>query len=321
MDYKAVAEILSSPAKKIIKSLTYAIGKKYEPEYVKKMADATAYEISIISKELRNNIDLPIEYKGDKFSISTTELKGILERTSSRLAYQEIRKQENIESVVSQAIEEVSDKHSTSNENIDPDWMNRFISNIGEVNNEQMQTLWAKVLARESIEPNSFSLKTLDCLRNLSSTDAMLFTKISSFVVNKLCLINDDYLNEKYGISYNDILHLDECGLLNSSGAINVEIKISDNNSTTLAVFDDYILLGKCNLGRKEVISIPEFPLTRAGRELLLIAKKNKTSKSYIYDVSNYIKNKLKYSKVTLHKINSIIDGNIDYIDEEIRFS
>ncbi len=154
--------------------------------------------------------------------------------------------------------------------------MNRFISNIGEVNNEQMQTLWAKVLARESIEPNSFSLKTLDCLRNLSSTDAMLFTKISSFVVNKLCLINDDYLNEKYGISYNDILHLDECGLLNSSGAIIVEIKISDNNSTTLAVFDDYILLGKCNLGRKEVISIHEFPLTRAGRELLLIAKKTK---------------------------------------------
>ncbi len=91
MDYKAVAEILSFPAKKIIKSLTYAIGKKYEPEYVKKMADATAYEISIISKELRNNTDLPIEYKGDKFSISTTELKGILERTSSRLAYQEIR--------------------------------------------------------------------------------------------------------------------------------------------------------------------------------------------------------------------------------------
>ena len=63
---KDVVKTLSEPVTKLIDTVSHAIGKAYEPRYIKRMADAKSYEIRVISEELRNNSDLPIVYNGDK---------------------------------------------------------------------------------------------------------------------------------------------------------------------------------------------------------------------------------------------------------------
>jgi len=48
----------SLPACKLIEAIENAIGKAYEPRYIRKMADAKVYEIKAISDELRNKLHI-----------------------------------------------------------------------------------------------------------------------------------------------------------------------------------------------------------------------------------------------------------------------
>jgi len=52
------------------------------------------------------------------------------------------------------------------------DWFVRFFEDAGNISDEKMQEIWAKVLAGEIKQPGSFSLRTLEVLRNLSSDEA-----------------------------------------------------------------------------------------------------------------------------------------------------
>jgi hypothetical protein len=52
------------------------------------------------------------------------------------------------------------------------DWFVRFYEEAGNVSDEMMQDLWAKTLAGEVNKPGSFSLRTLDTLKNMSQEEA-----------------------------------------------------------------------------------------------------------------------------------------------------
>ena len=312
-----IIKAVNDPATKLIETVSGAIGKAYEPRYTRKMADAKAYEIERISEAMRNNSDLPIVYTGSETNVDISDYDRLRQRTGSRLAYQEIRKQENIETVIDKAYEEVQGKELQSDIPVNPDWMNRFITDIGEVSDEDMQLLWAKVLAGEVIAPKSYSLKTLDCLRNLTSDDAALFTKVCPFIINDSFLLSDMGLNEKYGILYNDILRLDDCGLINSSGFISMNMNIGKERILILD-FEEYILMGQCNTDEVQKISIGEFPLTRSGRELIHIACKEKMSDKYIVDIVESVRRKSNGCKLSLHRVNSRNDATINYNENEI---
>ena len=55
-----IVQALVSPAEKLIEAVSGAIGKAYEPKHIRKMADAKAYEMKVISDTVRNNSDVPI---------------------------------------------------------------------------------------------------------------------------------------------------------------------------------------------------------------------------------------------------------------------
>ena len=102
-----IVQALVSPAEKLIEAVSGAIGKAYEPKHIRKMADAKAYELKVISDTVRNNSDVPIVYDSTGVSIDTSNFEEIAKRASSRLAYQEITKQQNIEAVADNAYEEL----------------------------------------------------------------------------------------------------------------------------------------------------------------------------------------------------------------------
>ena len=123
-----IVQALVSPAEKLIEAVSGAIGKAYEPKHIRKMADAKAYELKVISDTVRNNSDVPIVYDSAGVSIDTSNFEEIAKRASSRLAYQEITKQQNIEAVVDNTYEELEHAENVSSESVNSDWMFRFLN-------------------------------------------------------------------------------------------------------------------------------------------------------------------------------------------------
>ena len=315
-----VADIITSvvePANKLIEVVSSAIGKAYEPRYRKRLADAKAYEIRTIGEEIRNNSDLPIICDTNGLaSIDISDYDELVKRTGKRIAYQEVVKQENIEAIVGDAYEELLNEKVCAEGEISREWIHRFIDSAGDISTEEMQKIWSKVLSGEVLAPSSFSLRTLECLRNMDVHDAHLFKELCTVVIENRFVLNDiEFLREK-GLSYDSILKLDEVGLINSSGTISCTKELGEEINLVVD-FGDYILMGSSD--EKLVLSISEFPLTTAGRELCSIVGEKVDIES-IKKVSRIIANKNKKAKFTLHKVNYREIDSVDYEEEPIKF-
>ena len=307
-------EVVSSaikPVERLIEIVANAIGKAYEPRHIKKMADAKAYEIKTISEEIRNNTDLPIVYDSNGgYSIDITDYESLVNRTGKRIAYQEIKKQENIEAIIDAAYDSLESFTECEEGEISREWMCRFIDSASDISSKELQVLWSKILAGKVLSPKTFSLRTLECLRNMDSTDAHLFEKICKvIVINSNCIVNDSELLRKYKITYADILALDDCGLINSSGTIALD-QTMDSEPRIVLDFGSFVFIGKDSNGKK--LTVMEYPLTVSGRELYKIAG-GKLSDNVIKDICSTIIRKNKGIELTLHRVKNRIGDSVSY--------
>ena len=106
------------------------------------------------------------------------EAMEILSRASKRFALEQYNKQINLENIIVKTRDELTGK-KVSDEPVDKDWASRFMYIAQDVSREDMQKLLSKILAEEIKKPNTFSLKTLDFVKNLSKGDLILFKKIA----------------------------------------------------------------------------------------------------------------------------------------------
>ena len=102
---------------------------------------------------------------------------------NQRIQFQEEKRQSNIVAVIGQAAQELGDREVQDHE-VDHDWTARFFNDVQDVSSEEMQQLWAKILAGEVEKPGSTSIKTLDILKNLDKSNAILFRNLSSICVS-----------------------------------------------------------------------------------------------------------------------------------------
>ena len=228
-----IVKTLVSPTEKLTNSVKNAIGIMYEPRHIKKMADAKAYEINTIGKALRENNDVIITYEKGSIIDSLPEFEEFAKRTQYRLLSRELKNQYNIESIIGYAYEDLETESQTTDEDIDEDWIIRLFNIAKDVSNEDMQFVWGKILAGEIKCPGSFSLRTLDVVRNLSQKEAKTFQKILPLIIvndEDYFIISKASIYEKYGVTYDDIMLLDECGLVVSNGTVSLTIPISNDS-------------------------------------------------------------------------------------------
>ena len=93
------------------------------------------------------------------------------------------------------------------------DWINIYFECAKNAHDDYMQDIWARVLAKELTKPGSFSYKTLDVLKNMSSDCFKCFDRMCSLEIDG-CVISDKQYSA-YGIEYMDLIMLCELGLLN----------------------------------------------------------------------------------------------------------
>ena len=127
-----------------------------------------------------------------------------------------------------------------------------------------MQILWSKILSDEVVKPNSYSLRTLEVLRNLSSNEAKLFSRfvnLSVKISGSFRVINDDkYLSEN-NISLEDINLLKELNLINTD----LSYSIHPGEKLIIPYYDKVMFV---NNGTQNVLSFNIISLTRIGNEI-----------------------------------------------------
>jgi len=193
------------------------------------LADGKTYEIEKLTEKFVESQKLlpSIEYKDGQLSIQSKSENDLTlqQRYKNRFDYQQTRKQLNVESVTASAVEELLNdpeiENHTNDKPVDADWTARFFETIENVSEVQMQQLWGRVLAGEVKSPGSFSLRTLEILRNLKKDEAEIFSKIGKFACESTSKsFVADFNNQKYKpeensyISFLEVLALKEIGLL-----------------------------------------------------------------------------------------------------------
>lgn len=310
-----VVQALVSPTEKLIEAVSGAIGKAYEPHHIRKMTDAKAYELKTISDAVRNNSDIPIVYDSKGVSINTSNYEEIAKRASSRLAYQEITKQQNIEAVVDNAYQELQKDDPIEDKRVDNDWMFRFFNSVENISNDDIQKIWGRILAGEIKSPGKYSYRTLEKMRNITQNEAELFQKIAALSLHHnttTFILDDKALLNKYGLYFVNLLTLEECGIVSSQS---LSLTLTVSNAETKAIRNSHVLgiiSGKTEKKEKVILTIHAF--TEVGSQLIEAIRPEENN-AYIKDCMEFIRNQHKEQLIaTAHQINFVTgEGEINY--------
>lgn len=195
-------------------------------------AQAEAKEQKILSAGQATTVQLIAKAQADARSTllaPNAKIHGELifdDLVSQRIQFQEEKRQTNIGSVVRHAASTLGDGE-VNNHRVDHDWTARFFDHVQDVSSEDMQRLWAKVLAGEVKRPNSTSIQTLNILRNLDRETAKIFSTLCSACIS--IQTEDQFLDirvasmggnaatnalDKYGLNFDKLNILNEHGLI-----------------------------------------------------------------------------------------------------------
>ncbi|WP_289102028.1 DUF2806 domain-containing protein [uncultured Fusobacterium sp.] len=316
---KETIKALISPIEKLLDTVSRAIGKAYEPTNIRKIADAKAHEINVIADAMRNNVDIPIIYDSSKVTIDTGNYEEIAKRASTRLAYQEIIKQQNIENVVNNAYEELKESEKVSNEPVDPDWVLRFFNSVENISDEDMQKVWARILAGEIKTPNTYSYRTMEKLKNMTQKEVELFQKIAEISLyngNIYFIFFETSLLSKYDLKFSDILLLEECGLISSQV---LSLNFTINNKEEILYNNNKFCGSASNIkDENREISSEVYVFTESGMQLLRAISPKRESR-YILDCLKDFTRRNKGINTKAHEITTIdSEGKITYLIDNI---
>jgi uncharacterized repeat protein (TIGR03899 family) len=251
------------PLEKLVEVISKGIGVLYKPRAIRKEAEAKAYKIDLIEKAKARA----------KAEGAEIELE-VYERIEDRLLFKESRRQRNIDNISHVAVEQLNQEETVSDEPVDEDWATRFFNLAEDVSNEEMQNLWGRILAGEVKKPKTYSLRTLELLKNLNKSDAECFMKFARLAISAnntsfiLSFNNEDLLKEKYQLGFNERLLLEELGLIN---ALDLQFRIpetGENSRQQSFIIGDTIILADLPKETPE-LKVNVLVLTKIGQELL----------------------------------------------------
>ena len=286
------------------------IGKVYEPIYIERIAKARAKEIEIVSKTINDNIDLLIKYENDAITIDSSSTEEILKRANIRIKYNALRKQRNIDSIIVKAYNEFDNEEYITNQKVDQDWVLNFFENAGYISDEHIQEIWSKILIGEIKNPNTYTLRTLNILKNMTSFEANLYEKIIPFIFYEKenpFIYNDIELLEKYGLEFNELIKLEDCGLI----SLNVGVSINFKDIKNYIYNKNYVIVinGEKNLGI--------YRITESGKQILNLIKNNICSNDkYFLEIGEKLKKDNSGILINAYKIYKHDKNGIEYDDE-----
>lgn len=254
------------PIEKLIEVVSNAIGTLYEPRQLVRVARAEAEAERIKAIE---------GAKTEALLANNEERYAELSAMEKRIVAKESKRQNNINNVVAIAAQSLKDDKDVSSEPVSPDWTTRFFDIAQDISDETMQDLWARILAGEVKRPKSYSLRTLEALRNITSEEAHLFEKIAQYILydGSYYIYRDSFEDfPDVDFKYPDIARLMEMGLI-QAGSMVEQVYYNASNINT----EHHMYYGKGYVAFVEMpanlpkLSFPVYPLTHVGEELMYL--------------------------------------------------
>lgn len=255
----------SKPATVLIEKISGAVGTLYEPRRIKKVAEAEA-EAARIKAE------------------AEIEITDLHQRAAQRRIEEDARQQKNMEDITAKAIPHINE--NANPDNMDDDWIANLFDKCRIVSDEEMQSLWARVLATEANAPGTLSKRTVNLLSDFDKSDAELFTKLCGFgwlIGNVVPLVFDfqaDIYNRQ-GINFNTLSHLEVIGLIQLAGLTGFS-RMGISKRGTVSYYGKLLLL-EMPMDANNQLSIGMVMLTKIGQELAPICGSTPVDGFYEY--------------------------------------
>ena len=227
------------------------------------------------------------------------------------LQYQTYKRIANTSSVVETAADSLVGKEVEAHDP-DPDWTARAFGYIQDVSSEDLRGMWASVLSGEVENPGQTSLRTLDILRNITQRDAELFKTLCAYTMRGQWVFYGDEAKNITALGYNNLLLLQDAGLVDLSFNLNVSIPV-DTKTYIANIHQGVGLLIEIDQDRNTSLSIPSFRLTSAGSELSKIVERT-TEPEYLLMLAKYLESQ----NCSLYRLEGVVE-NPD--EETIAFS
>ena len=199
-------EGLTKPATRFVERLSNFFAGAFEPYQIVRLAKAEA-KADMIRAE-------------SEIEIAELRDRELRDRAFNRLVGEQIRKQRNLDAITEKVKPLVED--TAQPENVTDDWIANTLEKSQNVSDEQMQKLWARILAGEANNPGKFSRKTVNVLSDLDKADIELFTSLCRFVwtfdgAEAAPIDETEAIFSDHGITISSLTHLESLGLLRRS--------------------------------------------------------------------------------------------------------
>ena len=257
----ALIEVNTDGLAKFAETICFALGGTARG--ARKMADAKAYAAELEAKT-KNKVAL-LEAKGQ-------------EALANYVAAKETRKLQNTMAVVEKAQAHFVEGEKVSAEPVDEGWKNRFFGIIEEISDDELREIWGRVLAGEIKQPKSYSLRTLETLRNLTKEEASIVVKAAPYIIGNLCMYKDSVL------SLSERLLLQEIGIMLDDGMgleFNWEVKGKDTLS--IAIDENYIFILHNDKENVVKCNTEIYKLSTAGSEIFRLVNIDVNAREAFY--------------------------------------
>jgi uncharacterized repeat protein (TIGR03899 family) len=213
------------------------------------------------------------------------------------------RKMQNLQKILDLALD--FSMEQVKPENLDADWFFSFISLAEEIYSPAMQELWGKIFAVEVSRVGSFSLRTLQTLKQLTQKDAQVFQTASRLTSKRagdvspkilygyyqkpnlwsmFSIPKQTQLNlAHYGLPYPDLLALMDMGLIYRSEIESGEL--DPQRKTEWRCGNEVFSL----VARRPGITLNYYKFTSTGEELVKLVN-SKPQSNYIEGLKTTLK-------------------------------
>ena len=239
---------------------------------------------------------------------SQIPLPSVEQRAAQTVLSDTIRREANVTRALLHAEQVLeTEVQSSSEETVDDDWLFRWRNSASQVSSEELQNLWGRVLAGEVKSPGSYSLRTLDFLKNISQQEAEAIAKLSQFVIGGNVIYrgaNED-LNE-FGVTFDFLLSMQNLGVISGVEALGMTTtwKSGDPSKFIHSLTSNSMVLIVSADDPNHTISAPTYKLTAIGTQVMSLGTFDANAE-YLKKVAAHFKTQgtsvklAKYIKVT----------------------
>jgi len=270
------------------------------------------------SKEVQAISEGYLDYKnGELIEAAEDMVSCMVNQARGNITAQEVHKQFRLNKVAALAEEKLSseDDSNISDEPIDLNWFNSFRSYVENSSNEGLEEVWASILAGETKEPGTYSLRTFSFISHLTKDEAVLVERVLPLITHRqiFCLQGK---NQGYGLSeyltVDELLELQSMGLITGIASdLGVLITIKPKSAQTLA-FGGYGISLVNETEKVLAMKLDTLGVTAVGMNLRSALSKIGVNTDYMVKLRNHLSRRApKGVSVELSRKSILSDGSV----------